>query len=68
MTFTPEEIQQWHRDRSAESDKIEADRVRNAERSRRAAACAVCIHCGNPFGVSEGYISDEVEICYVCLD
>jgi hypothetical protein len=68
MSFTPEEIEQWHRDRRAESDKIEAGRMRDAERARSAAAVAVCIHCGSPFGISEGYVSDEVEICYVCLD
>lgn len=68
MSFTPEEIEQWHRDRRAVSDKIELDRLREWERSRRAIAVAVCIHCGNPFGLSEGYISDEVEMCYQCLD
>lgn len=68
MPFTPEEIEQWHRDRRTESNKIEADRTRDAERARSASAVAVCIHCGNPFGISAGYVSDEVEICYVCLD
>lgn len=68
MPFTPEEIEQWHRDRRALSDQIEADRLRDAERSRRAAAVAVCVHCGNPFGPSEGFISNEVELCHLCMD
>lgn len=68
MSFTPDEIEQWHRDRRAVSDKIEADRLRDWECLRRSSAVAVCVHCGNPFGIGDGYISNEVEMCYQCLD
>ncbi len=68
MTFTPDEIEKWHNDRRAASDKIEADRLHAHQRARRASATATCVHCGNPFGISEGHISDDLEICYVCLD
>ncbi len=68
MSFTPDEIDKWHRDRKAASDRIEADRRNSADQARRAAAVATCIHCGNPFGISEGHISEDVEMCYICLD
>jgi cytochrome c553 len=67
MPFTPNEIEQWHRERRTASDKIEAERARHWEEVRRASAIAVCISCHNPFGINEGYISDEVEMCYVCI-
>lgn len=68
MSFTDDEIANWHRERRAASDRIDADRRLDAERARRANAIAVCIHCGNPFGLAEGIITEEVEMCYVCLD
>ena len=68
MTFKPEEIEQWHNDRKSVSDKIETDRLADREAARRANAVAVCIHCSNPFRFGEGHISEDVEICYVCLD
>ena len=68
MTFTPEEIEEWHRSRRAGYDKIEAGRQVERERARRDAAIAVCIHCHNPFEFGEGVITDEVQMCYVCLD
>lgn len=68
MTFTPKEIEEWHRNLRAESAQIEAGRKMDRERARRAAATAVCIHCHNPFGSGEGLITEEVQMCYICLD
>ena len=68
MTFTPEELEEWHRNRRVISDEIETRRQLERERARRAAAIAVCIHCNNPFGFSEGIITDDVQMCYICLD
>lgn len=68
MTFTPEEIEHWHRDRQAASNEIEKGRQLERERARRAAAIAVCIHCHNTFCFGEGVITDELQMCYICLD
>ncbi len=68
MTFKPEENEEWHRKRRAEWAEIEAGRQRERERARRAAAIAVCTHCDNPFGFGEGVITDEVQMCYICLE
>lgn len=68
MPFSNEEIANWHKERREHSAKIEAERSRNIDRARRASAAAICIHCGNPFGLAEGIITDEVEMCYICLD
>lgn len=68
MPFTDAEKQNWLRERREAADKIEADRVRAFEEARRANAVATCIHCGNPFGLTEGIITDDVEMCYICLD
>ena len=68
MTFKPEEVEEWHRNRRAESDKSEAGRRAEHSRAHRASAIAVCLHCHNPFGFGEGVITDEVQMCYICLD
>lgn len=46
MSFTLREIDQWHRDREAASDKIEVIRARDSEHARRASAVAMYIDCG----------------------
>ena len=58
MPFTEEERARWHEEK--------------LRRERRPAAtymsppAATCIHCHNPFGISEGVITPEVAICDVC--
>lgn len=58
MSFTPEEISKWHQDkrrRDAKPDLV-----------FKSTPVAICIHCKNPFGISEGVITDEVALCDVC--
>ena len=56
--FSEEEAQAWR------------DEKRNREHRlnpiARPTAVAVCIHCQSPFGWTEGVITDEVALCYVC--
>jgi len=28
---------------------------------------AICVHCQIPFGISEGVVTHEATLCYVCL-
>ena len=58
MSFTDEEKRAWH----------EAKRLREMKPEIRSRAEPVtkCIHCGQPFGFGEGYISDEVSLCNLC--
>ena len=59
MAFTDEERREWH----------EAKRLREQEKPRsRPQPVATCIHCGQPFGLSEGYVGDGFSICDVCDD
>ena len=32
----------------------------------RSEPIAVCVHCQNPFGISEGVITPDVALCDVC--
>lgn len=58
MSFTEKEKRAWH----------EAKRQREArpDINVRTAPVTECIHCGQPFGYGEGYISDEVSLCDAC--
>ena len=59
MSFTEEEKRAWH----------EAKRQREQEPMpvHRSTPIAVCIHCHNPFGLNEGVVTDDVEMCYICI-
>jgi hypothetical protein len=58
MPFTEEEKRAWH----------EAKRKREVRPpiKLRNASVTECIHCGQPFGYGEGFISDDVSICDAC--
>jgi hypothetical protein len=58
MTFTAEEILEWH----------EAKRLREAKPDFqfKSAPVAICINCQNPFGINEGVITEDVAICDIC--
>ena len=58
MSFTEEEKRAWH----------EAKRQREVrpEVRLRPPAVTECVHCGQPFGYGEGYISEEVSLCDLC--
>ena len=58
MAFTEEEFRKWH----AEKQKREY----RPSLKVSSPPVAECVVCQNPFGVSEGTITDEVAICDVC--
>lgn len=41
-------------------------REQRSTRIARPTPVAVCVSCQNPFGFSEGVITDEVALCDVC--
>lgn len=57
MSFTDEEKQQWLRDkqvRERETPPLPKE------------SYAICLHCNNPFGITEGVVTSEAAICDVC--
>lgn len=58
MPFTDEEKRRWHDEKRKR--EYRPTRVFGSE------SVAVCVHCQNPFGRSEGVITPEVAICDVC--
>jgi hypothetical protein len=58
MSFSEEEKRAWH--------EAKRESERQPAISFRAAPVTECIHCGQPFGFGEGFISDEVSLCDVC--
>jgi len=58
MPFTEEEKRAWHEQKLA--------REFRAEPVWKPESVAVCIHCQNAFGISEGVITDEVALCDIC--
>lgn len=56
MPFTPEEVSKWHKRR----------REAKPDFGFKSTPVAICIHCQNPFGISEGVITDEIALCDVC--
>ena len=58
MTFTPDEIRQWHEDKRRRETKPDV--------VFKAAPAAICIHCQKPFGFGEGVITDDAALCDVC--
>lgn len=57
MSFSEEEVRQWHE----EKRKREQEPPR-----RRPAPAATCVSCQRAFGFSEGTITEEVAICDIC--
>lgn len=62
MSFTDEERRKWHEEKRKQEE--------HDPRQSRSARPAVtdCIHCGQPFGLGEGIITEEVSLCYQCND
>ena len=58
MAFTKEEFEAWH--------QAKLEREFRPAPEWKAPPAAVCIHCHQPFGWSEGFISDEVALCDRC--
>lgn len=58
MSFTEEEKRAWHEAKLKREDRPEI--------TFRTAPVTECIHCGQPFGYDEGYISDDVSLCDTC--
>lgn len=42
------------------------ERERPKQSISRSEPVAVCVHCDNPFGITEGVVTDEVALCDVC--
>lgn len=57
MPFTEEEIRQW---------REEKRRREQEPPRRRPEPVATCVHCQQPFGFTEGTITEEVAICDIC--
>lgn len=60
MPFTEEERRLWHEEKRARERRQEPA-------PRRPRPAALCIHCNNPFGYSEGAITEEAALCDICL-
>ena len=60
MAFTMDEFEAWHR--------AKLQREFRPTPSLEIPPVAECVHCGRPFGFSEGTITDEVAICDICND
>ena len=58
MPFTEDEKRRWHEAKRA--------RERRPKGVYPSEPNAICIHCNNPFGISEGVVTDEVALCDVC--
>ena len=58
MPFTDEEKRLWHEEKRK--------REHRPTPVRRPGPIAVCVHCHNPFGIGEGVITPEVELCDFC--
>jgi hypothetical protein len=58
MAFTKEEFEAWHR--------AKLKREFKPTPSLRQPPAAICIHCHQPFGWTEGMISADVAICDIC--
>lgn len=62
MPFTDEERRKWHDEKRRRED--ESHRLPISTRP----AVTNCIDCGQPFGLGEGLITEEVSLCYRCND
>ena len=58
MPFTEEERRAWRAQKQA--------RERRPEQACRSESVAVCVNCHNPFGISEGTVTDDFAICDIC--
>lgn len=58
MSFTDEEKRRWHADKSR--------RERKPTPTFAATPIAVCVHCHQPFGISEGVLTPDVALCDIC--
>lgn len=58
MPFTDDEKRAWHEEKRRREGK--------SQTTSRPTPVTDCIHCGQPFGYGEGYISDDISLCDVC--
>ena len=59
MPFTEEEERLWHQEKQRRE-------YRPPFQPFRSPPVATCVHCHNPFGRNEGFITPEVAICHRC--
>jgi hypothetical protein len=58
MAFTKEEFEAWHH--------AKLQREFKPTPKFRDPRVAICIHCHQSFGITEGTITEEVSICDIC--
>ena len=58
MTFSKEEFEAWH--------QAKLQREFRPTPQYRVPPIATCIHCHQPFGIGEGTMTGEVDICDIC--
>ena len=58
MPFTEEEKRRWHQEKKRREDREEP--------AIHSAHVAICLHCQQPFGISDGVITEEGALCDVC--
>jgi hypothetical protein len=58
MTFTNEEFQEWHR--------AKREREWKPRPAYQSPLRLTCIHCGLPFNINDGVVTEEVALCDVC--
>ena len=58
MAFTEEEFEAWHR--------AKLQREFKPTPTDQSAPVATCVSCQQPFGYSEGTITEDVAICNIC--
>lgn len=63
MPFTDEERRRWY-----ENKRQREKRAPSNWETARGQAVAVCVHCGNPFGIGKGVITEDAAFCDVCND
>lgn len=61
MSFTPEEKRRWH------EEKLRLEKEQECRYTPQSAKPFNCIHCGNPFGLAEGVVTEDAAICCGCL-
>jgi hypothetical protein len=59
MSFTEAEQRAWQEEKRQREQKPTT--------VHSSTPIAVCIHCHNSFGLNEGVITDDVEMCYICI-
>jgi hypothetical protein len=58
VPFTDEEFRRWHEEKQKREHRAPVEFLDPP--------IAVCVHCDQPFGITQGVVTDQVGICDVC--